>query len=111
MQSIIQAPQALVATLLGLGLLGTGLAYICYYYIIEQLGALTASSVTYIPPIVALAIGAGIMGETIEAVFFKIVGTVCLKFKLLHFLLYLGLDIPRSAAHSSALFQTSVKDS
>lgn len=67
MQSIIQAPQALVATLLGLGLLGTGLAYICYYYIIEQLGALTASSVTYIPPIVALAIGAGIMGETIEA--------------------------------------------
>ncbi len=50
----------------GLGLLGTGLAYIIYYYIIEKLGAVSASSVTYIPPIVALAIGAILVGENIE---------------------------------------------
>lgn len=57
---------ALASTVVGLGLLGTGMAYLCYYFIIEKLGALAASSVTYIPPIVALAIGAGVMGEVIE---------------------------------------------
>ncbi len=64
--SITNSSLALNATVFGLGLLGTGMAYLCYYFIIENLGALTASSVTYIPPIVALAIGAGLMGEVIE---------------------------------------------
>jgi len=50
---------------IGLGLLGTGLAYIIYYYIVEQLGAVTASSVTFIPPVVALLIGALLVGEPI----------------------------------------------
>lgn len=63
---ITHSAVAFSGTVLGLGLLGTGLAYLCYYFIIEKLGALTASSVTYIPPIIALAIGAGIMGESIE---------------------------------------------
>jgi len=53
---------------LGLGLLGTGLAYIIYYYIVETLGAVTASSATYIPPVVALFIGAFIVGEHIELI-------------------------------------------
>lgn len=64
--AIASSGVSLAATVFGLGLLGTGIAYLCYYFIIEKLGALTASSVTYIPPIVALAIGAGIMGEVIE---------------------------------------------
>lgn len=63
---ITHSAVAFSGTVLGLGLLGTGLAYLCYYFIIEKLGALTASSVTYIPPIIALAIGVGIMGESIE---------------------------------------------
>jgi len=46
-----------LGALIGLGLLGTGLAYILYYFIIEKLGAVTASSATYIPPVVALIIG------------------------------------------------------
>ncbi len=54
-----------VGLVLGLGILGTGLAYVIYYYIIEKLGAVSASSVTYIPPIVALAIGVIIVGERI----------------------------------------------
>lgn len=49
----------------GLGLLGTGLAYIIYYYIVEKFGAVNASSVTYIPPIVALLIGFLFIGENI----------------------------------------------
>lgn len=49
----------------GLGLLGTGLAYIIYYYIVEKFGAVSASSVTYIPPIIALLIGFLFIGEDI----------------------------------------------
>jgi len=56
----------MLATFIGLGLLGTGVAYLCYYFIIEHLGALVASSATYIPPVVALAIGAFIVNEPIE---------------------------------------------
>lgn len=60
--------------ILGLGLLGTGLAYILYYFIIENLGAVTASSVTYIPPIVALFIGYFLVGEDID--FVDCLGTI-----------------------------------
>lgn len=56
---------ALVGLVLGLGLLGTGLAYMLYYFIVQRLGALAASSVTYIPPVVALLIGMLFAGETI----------------------------------------------
>lgn len=57
---------ASIGLIIGLGLLGTGLAYIIYYYIVEKLGAVTASAVTYIPPIVALLIGYLLVGEPIE---------------------------------------------
>jgi drug/metabolite transporter (DMT)-like permease len=59
---------ASIGLVVGLGLLGTGLAYIIYYYIVEKLGAVSASSVTYIPPIVALLIGALLVGEPIKLV-------------------------------------------
>lgn len=48
---------ALAGLVLGLGLLGTGVAYILYYFIVQRLGALAASGVTYIPPVVALLMG------------------------------------------------------
>ncbi len=59
---------ASVGLVVGLGLLGTGLAYIIYYYIVEKLGAIASSSVTYIPPVVALLIGSLLAGESIEMV-------------------------------------------
>jgi drug/metabolite transporter (DMT)-like permease len=59
-------PKALTALVLGLGLLGTGVAYILYYFIVDRLGAITASSATYIPPVVALAIGWLLVGEPID---------------------------------------------
>lgn len=55
--SITNDTHVLIGLIFGLGLLGTGLAYIIYYYIIEKLGAVNAASVTYIPPIIALLIG------------------------------------------------------
>lgn len=60
--------RAWVGLVLGLGLLGTGLAYIAYYHIVESLGAIAASSVTYIPPVVALLVGVLAAGETVDTV-------------------------------------------
>lgn len=58
-------PKALAALIIGLGLLGTGVAFVIYYRIIEKLGAVVASSVFYIPPMVALAVGGLIANEEI----------------------------------------------
>ena len=76
---------AAIGLVLGLGLLGTGFAYIIYYYIVAKLGAVAASSVTYIPPIVALLIGVLFVGEPLggidfAATFLIIIGVVLLKY-------------------------------
>ena len=71
------AAHASIGLVIGLGLLGTGLAYIIYYYIVENLGAVTASSVTYIPPVVALLIGYLLVGEPIAL---ADLGATCLIF-------------------------------
>lgn len=57
--------RALLGLVFGLGLAGTGLAYILYYIIVETQGAIAAASVTYIPPAVALFIGWAFVGEPI----------------------------------------------
>lgn len=77
---------ASIGLVIGLGLLGTGLAYIIYYYIIEKSGAVAASSVTYIPPVVALLIGYFLIGEPIDlldiaATLFIFAGVFLLKIK------------------------------
>jgi drug/metabolite transporter (DMT)-like permease len=56
---------AALGLIIGLSFLGTGLAYLIYYFIIERLGAIKASSVAYIPPIVALVVGATLGHEPI----------------------------------------------
>lgn len=55
--------RAALGLVAGLGLCGTGLAYILYYLIVDRLGAVAASGVTYIPPVVALVIGTVLAGE------------------------------------------------
>ncbi|MBS5194350.1 MAG: DMT family transporter [Morganella morganii] len=55
--AIAQDSTASLGLIIGLGLLGTGVAYLTYYYLILNLGAVMASSVTYIPPVVALIVG------------------------------------------------------
>ena len=55
-----------IGLVFGLGLLGTGLAYVIYYYIVENLGAVAAAGVTYIPPVVALVIGVFLAGDVIH---------------------------------------------
>jgi drug/metabolite transporter (DMT)-like permease len=53
------------AAILALGLGGTGLAYIVYLWLIEHMGTVRASLVTYIVPIVALFLGWLVLDETI----------------------------------------------
>jgi len=62
---------AATGLVLGLGVLGTGLAFILYYNIIDALGAVSASAVAYVPPIVALLIGVAIVGEKISLMEFS----------------------------------------
>jgi drug/metabolite transporter (DMT)-like permease len=59
-------PRAMIGLVIGLGILGTGVAYILYYFIVDHLGAITASSATYIPPVVALAIGWLLVKEPLD---------------------------------------------
>ena len=51
------------ATTLALGLLGTGWAYVLYYRLIADIGATSASFVTYLIPIFGIALGAIVLSE------------------------------------------------
>ncbi|MEU3460023.1 DMT family transporter [Streptomyces sp. NPDC006733] len=56
------SPSAVVALLL-LGVLGTGVAYLLNYRVIRRAGAVAASTVTYLMPLVAVVAGAVLLGE------------------------------------------------
>lgn len=57
-------PKALAA-IAALGALGTGFAYLLYYALIEEVGATTASMVTYLIPVVAVALGVIVRHEPV----------------------------------------------
>lgn len=65
---ILEDRRAFIGVSVGLGLLGTGIAYVLYYFIVHRLGALAAASVTYIPPVVALLIGFFVAHEPVHAI-------------------------------------------
>jgi drug/metabolite transporter (DMT)-like permease len=76
--------RAAIGLVVGLGILGTGVAYILYYFIVDHLGAVTASSATYIPPVVALAVGWLLVNEPLDiwdavAVLLILTGVVVLR--------------------------------
>ena len=51
-----------------LGIIGTGFAYVLNYQIITSEGATVASTVTYLLPVVAIALGVLVLGESITAI-------------------------------------------
>lgn len=55
-----------ILALLALGVLGTGLAYVIYYRLIQGLGATGASLVTYIVPLFGVFWGWAILGERLS---------------------------------------------
>jgi drug/metabolite transporter (DMT)-like permease len=70
------APPSLPAwfAVLWLGLLGSGVAYLLLFRIIRAWGATRATLVTYIMPIVGIALGIAILGERLDPA--EIAGTV-----------------------------------
>lgn len=54
-----------VAAVLALGALGTGVAYVLYHQLIRDIGATSASMVTFLVPIVAVTLGAVVLGEPV----------------------------------------------
>jgi drug/metabolite transporter (DMT)-like permease len=92
-------PGALAGLVLGLGLLGTGVAYMLYYFIVQRLGALAASSVTYMPPVVALLMGLAFAGESIGAL--QLLAMGCILGGV--YLLQSGRQVKPAAAHAGQL--------
>ena len=66
MAAILRTPGPLLALVVGLGIFGTGIAYLIYYHMVQSLGAVGASGATYLPAVVALVIGAAV-GEPVSA--------------------------------------------
>jgi drug/metabolite transporter (DMT)-like permease len=60
-------PTTTVASILILGLLGTGVAYVLNYQIITSEGATIASTVTYLLPVIAIILGVTVLGEPVTA--------------------------------------------
>jgi len=54
---LFQDWHAAIGVVIGLGVLGTGTAFLIYYFLLQELGAVAASGSTYITPVVALLIG------------------------------------------------------
>lgn len=49
--------RATAGVAIGLGLLGTGTAFLLYYFLLQELGAVAASGAVYVTPVIALLIG------------------------------------------------------
>jgi drug/metabolite transporter (DMT)-like permease len=55
-----------IVSVIALGALGTGIAFIFHFRVIREAGATTAASVTYLIPLVATAIGILALGESLQ---------------------------------------------
>jgi len=58
-------PAPTLLAMLGLGVLGTGFAYVLLYRVVSLAGATTASTVTYLIPLVSTALGVAVLGEAL----------------------------------------------
>ena len=55
--------QSAVAGMLALGVFGSGIAYVLNFHVVAHAGATTASTVTYLTPLVAVVVGFAFLGE------------------------------------------------
>lgn len=58
-------PADVVPAMLALGVLGTGLAYVLLYRVVALAGSTTASTVTYLIPLVSTTLGIVVLGEAL----------------------------------------------
>ncbi len=59
-------PEAILAVV-WLGVLGSGLAYLCFFTILQNWGATRTSMVSYTLPVVGIAAGSLVLGEPVTA--------------------------------------------
>ena len=52
-------------SLIALGVLGSGIAYVLNFVVVQRSDATTASTVSYLTPLVAVVVGAIVLGERI----------------------------------------------
>ena len=71
--AVVPAPEAILAVV-WLGLLGSGLAYLCYFRILQHWGATRTSMVAYLLPVVGIGLGPLILHEDVTAG--TLIGTV-----------------------------------
>ncbi len=57
-----------MASVIALGALGTGLAYLLYYYVMNTLGAVRAAGVTFLVPLTAVFWGVALLHERLSGV-------------------------------------------
>ena len=62
----VSLPPRVWLSVLALGAAGTGLAYVIYYGLVRDVGATTASTVTYLVPLVAVTLGVAALGESLR---------------------------------------------
>jgi len=56
-----------IVAIVWLGILGSFIAYVLFFFLIEHLGATMAAMVTYLFPVVGVAIGVVLLGERLDA--------------------------------------------
>jgi drug/metabolite transporter (DMT)-like permease len=86
------SPEALFAVV-WLGLLGSGVAYLLFFRILERWGATRTSLVAYLLPVYGIVLGAAVLGEAVDARL--IIGAV---------LIISGIALVNSRYGSTALF-------
>jgi drug/metabolite transporter (DMT)-like permease len=57
---------AAIGSVIAIGALGSGVAYLLYYKVLDVVGSAIASSVTYITPIIAVILGVLILNEQLH---------------------------------------------
>ncbi|WP_320176221.1 DMT family transporter [Maridesulfovibrio sp.] len=62
--SITESWKVASSIAVGLGIMGSGFAYVIYYGLIQSIGAIATSSVSYLTPVVALCMGIIFLNET-----------------------------------------------
>ncbi|MGI8681413.1 MAG: DMT family transporter [Mycobacteriales bacterium] len=61
----VSLPPRVLSSVVALGALGTGIAYLLFYRLIGEIGATAASTVTYLVPVVAVSLGVAVLGEAV----------------------------------------------
>jgi drug/metabolite transporter (DMT)-like permease len=55
-----------IVAVLWLGILGSFIAYLCYFFLIEELGATLTTMVSYVFPVVGVSLGVVALGEVLD---------------------------------------------